>query len=55
MPPRSLRTVFSHDVGVFRELRQVHRVERDAGGLRALVVAGDAVGIEQRARRQRRR
>ena len=46
IPVLILRITFSQVVSVFIEMRIVQRVEHQARGLGALVVAGDAVLIE---------
>ena len=47
---RSLRTTFSQISPCGRRRRDVHAIEREVGCFRALVVAGDAVAIDDGAR-----
>ena len=53
MPDRTFTTTFSHVAGVAGHLVEAQGVERQAGGLHASVVAGDAVLREERGRRRR--
>ena len=54
IPPRSLRTTFSQVSAPSGTRSRSHLVERQTGGLDPLVVAGDAVTSDQRARRAER-
>ena len=49
MPARSFRTIFSASSGLLREVREIQLVEQQIGGLQLLVVADDAVLIENGA------
>jgi hypothetical protein len=47
MPPE-LYDGFLPDLGMLGKLRQIQRIQRQAGSLRALIVAGDTVLINER-------
>ena len=47
MPPRSFADDLLPDLGVGGGIRRVQALERQAAGLRAIVVAGDAVLLDE--------
>ena len=51
IPARSFRTIFSASLRMVGEVREIELVEQQVRGLQLLVVADDAVLIEERALR----
>ena len=47
IPARTFRTTFSQTLDAAADVGEVGAVERQAAGLQAVVVAGDAVAIEE--------
>ena len=55
MPPRSFAHRAFPDLGVFRQISQIHRIECYVRRFGALVVAGDAVLVQKRSLSRSRR